>query len=146
VSPSGQNPSHPSVRGILETSLYVNDLQRSAQFYGNLFGFEPLIMDDRLCALSVGNGQVLLLFRKGASRRPGTTAGGTIPPHDGRGEMHVAFAIESSDLSRWEEELMSLHIGIESRVAWPEGGTSIYFRDPDNHSIELASPGTWTIY
>jgi catechol 2,3-dioxygenase-like lactoylglutathione lyase family enzyme len=72
-----------SLEGILETSLYVSDLDRSARFYQTLFGSKELVRDDRLCALSIGSTQVLLLFQKGASLKPGVTPGGTIPPHDG---------------------------------------------------------------
>jgi catechol 2,3-dioxygenase-like lactoylglutathione lyase family enzyme len=38
---------------------------------------------------------------------------------------------------------------LESRlhlVALHRGGTSLYFRDPDGHLLELATPGLWTIY
>ncbi|MDF2970539.1 MAG: glyoxalase, partial [Microvirga sp.] len=37
-------------------------------------------------------------------------------------------------------------IPIESRVTWPRGGTSLYFRDPDGHVLELATPGLWATY
>jgi catechol 2,3-dioxygenase-like lactoylglutathione lyase family enzyme len=37
-------------------------------------------------------------------------------------------------------------VGIESEVQWDLGGTSLYFRDPDGHSVELATPGVWPIY
>ena len=36
--------------------------------------------------------------------------------------------------------------GIESEVNWDRGGTSIYFRDPEGHSVELATPGVWEVY
>ena len=136
----------PRVGGILETSLYVSDLDQSARFYRELFGSKELVRDDRLCALSIGSNQVLLLFRHGASAKPGVTPGGTIPPHDGHGELHMAVAIGREDITRWEERLRSLNIAIESTVHWPDGGTSLYLRDPDNHSIELATPGTWEIF
>ena len=32
-------------------------------------------------------------------------------------------------------------IAIEGRTKWPRGGESIYFRDPDGHLVELATPG-----
>jgi catechol 2,3-dioxygenase-like lactoylglutathione lyase family enzyme len=31
-------------------------------------------------------------------------------------------------------------------MEWPRGGTSLYFRDPDGHLVELATPGLWSIY
>jgi len=37
-------------------------------------------------------------------------------------------------------------IPIEDRKTWDRGGQSIYFRDPDGHLLELATPGVWTIY
>jgi len=139
-------PDRPGIRGILETSLYVDDIDRSSRFYKPLFGCVELVRDDRLCALSMGDQQVLLLFRKGASKRPGVTPGGTIPPHDGQGDLHMAIAISGEDIEAWLLKLDSLGIPLESRVHWPRGGTSLYFRDPDNHSIELATPGTWEVY
>ena len=138
--------STPEFYGILETSLYVDDLDRSASFYTTLFGSVELVRDDRLCALSLGDHQVLLLFRKGASQRPGVTPGGTIPPHDGQGDLHMAVGIPATDLDAWRQKLDSLGISLESTVHWPKGGTSLYFRDPDNHSIELATPGTWEVF
>jgi catechol 2,3-dioxygenase-like lactoylglutathione lyase family enzyme len=37
-------------------------------------------------------------------------------------------------------------VEIISRMSWPRGGESLYFRDPDNHVLELATPGIWPIY
>ena len=39
-----------------------------------------------------------------------------------------------------------LHSMIEARPDWPKGGKSIYFRDPDNHLLELVTRGTWKMY
>jgi catechol 2,3-dioxygenase-like lactoylglutathione lyase family enzyme len=136
----------PSVSGILETALYVEDLQRSTQFYQSLFGMELLAADERLSALSVAGRQVLLLFRKKASLHPTVLPGGTIPPHDGDGHLHMAFAIPATELEAWEDLLREKKVPIESKVAWERGGQSLYFRDPDGHVIELATPGIWSIY
>ncbi len=135
--------SAPEVTHVLETSLYVADLERSCAFYQGLFGFPLFLHDERMCALGVPGRQVLLLFRDGASRQPSRTPGGVIPPHDGRGTLHLAFAITDDDLPRWEARLAAHGIGVESRVAWPSGSTSLYFRDPDAHSLELATPRLW---
>src|SRR4051812_35945314 len=131
----------PSTNGILETSLYVADIRRSVRFYENLFAF-PVISDfpdGRGCALAAGPQQVLLLFRKGASRA-------ITSPHDGDGELHLAFAIPVAELSRWEAWLAENDIPIEERHEWERGGVSLYFRDPDRHLLEVVTPGLWSIY
>ncbi len=136
----------PQVTGVLETSLYVADVERSKRFYQVLFGFEVLLEDDRLSALAVDGKQVLLLFRKKGSVNSVVIPGGTIPGHDGSGEQHMAFSIAGSQLEAWRNRLQEQGIAIESTVRWPRGGESLYFRDPDNHLMELATPGVWSIY
>jgi catechol-2,3-dioxygenase len=131
---------HPNTEGILESSLYVTDVARSAQFFEKLFGF-GVISDfgERGCAMKAGNRQVLLLFKKGGSR-----AGPT--PHDGDGELHIAFAIPTAELANWEAWLAENGIAVEEKHAWESGGHSLYFRDLDRHLIEVATPGVWSIY
>lgn len=137
----------PRVMHILETSLYVADLDRSQDFYERLFGFPCFLRDARMCALGVPGAQVLLLFRQGGSLAPSPAPGGTtIPPHDGQGRLHLCFAIPADDLSGWETRLAAQGVAIESRVMWPRGGVSLYFRDPDGHSLEVATPGLWPNY
>ena len=136
----------PPVTGILETALYVEDVERSRQFYERLFGFEVLVADERLCAMSVADRQVLLLFKKGASTQSALLPGGAIPGHDGEGTTHFAFSIAAADLPAWEARLEAEGVPVESRVTWGRGGQSLYFRDPDGHLGELATPGIWAIY
>ncbi|MBS0262749.1 MAG: VOC family protein [Planctomycetes bacterium] len=131
---------------LLETALYVGDLPRSREFYSTLFGFEVMTQDDRFCAFSVPGRGVLLLFLQGATRSAVASPGGLIPPHDGSGQTHLAFAIAANELPVWEARLAEQGVPLESRVTWPRGGTSLYFRDPDEHLVELATPGVWPIY
>jgi catechol 2,3-dioxygenase-like lactoylglutathione lyase family enzyme len=130
----------PKTEGILETSLYVDDVARSAHFYEKVFGF-PVIADfsGRGCAIDAGIRQVLLLFKKG-----GSTA--IQSPHDGYGELHLAFAISATELASWEGWLAENGISVEEKRTWERGGQSVYFRDPDRHLIELATPGVWSTY
>ena len=130
----------PKTGGILESSLYVSDVPRSVRFYEETFGF-GIISDfgERGCAMRTATHQVLLLFKKGASLA-------TQSPHDGDGELHVAFAITSAELANWESWLQTKGITVEERRTWELGGCSLYFRDPDRHLIELATPGTWSVY
>jgi catechol-2,3-dioxygenase len=136
----------PKLNHVLETALYVDDLGRAAGFYADILALAPLYADERLRAFAVGGRSVLLLFRRGASLETMRLPGGTIPPHDGSGPLHVAFAVAADDLAQWEERLREHDIAIEGCTDWPRGGRSIYFRDPDGHLLELATPGLWSIY
>jgi catechol 2,3-dioxygenase-like lactoylglutathione lyase family enzyme len=130
----------PSVDGLLESSLYVSDVRRSIAFYERVFGFRVISnFGARGCAMQAGDRQVLLLFAKGGSRD-------TTTPHDGDGELHLAFAIAADQLAAWEERLAGNGIAIEEKREWERGGVSLYFRDPDRHLLELATPGVWSIY
>ena len=129
----------PELTGVVETALYVDEVERSARFYKSLFGFEPLVEDPRMHALSVGGRQVLLLFKKRGSLEIST-------PHDGDGNLHVAFAIPASELEGWRRVLEEKKIPIEEETRWERGGRSLYFRDPDGHLVELVTPGCWAIY
>jgi len=133
----------PQVQAVSETALYVADVARSARFYEDVLGFRRLSGDDRFCGLRVASGQVLIVFRKGGSSNPVTTPGGVIPPHDGEGQLHLAFSIPAADFANWETHLHDKGITIESVVEWQGGLRSLYFRDPDGHLIELATPGLW---
>jgi catechol 2,3-dioxygenase-like lactoylglutathione lyase family enzyme len=136
----------PKLDGILETALYTDDMVRARRFYEDVMELEAIFADDRLCAYGVAGRDVLLLFKRGTTRETVTMPGGTIPGHDGSGPLHVAFAIGREELDEWERRLTSQRVEIEGRTDWPRGGRSIYFRDPDGHLLELATPGLWTVY
>ena len=136
----------PKIAGVLETALYVENLNRAAAFYENVLGLKPVNQDQRFAGYVAGPRSVLLLFKRGSTRETVHIPGGTIPPHDGQGTLHVAFAIPTDELDAWEQHLKSHDIAIEGRTDWPRGGKSIYFRDPDDHLLELATPGLWPNY
>ena len=136
----------PTIGRVLETSLYVDRLDRAVEFYERIFGFAKLLSDDRFCAFDISGQQVLLLFAKGKATAPVSIPGGIIPPHDGQGQLHLAFTMEAADEDAWAERLSTAGVEIESRVQWPRGGHSLYFRDPDRNLLELVSPGCWKIY
>ncbi|PYR35378.1 MAG: glyoxalase [Acidobacteria bacterium] len=135
----------PRVRRILETALDCDDLPRTAAFYAHLLDVTPMLDSERLVAIDAGEGTVLLLFQRGAAGDL-ETPGGVIPGHDSGGPGHLAFAIDVAALPEWESRLQSLGIGVESRVTWERGGVSLYFRDPDNRSVEVVTPGIWPCY
>ena len=133
-----ERASAPRIGGVIETALYVDDLARSQAFYQDLLGFTVAMAPiDRMVVLNITDDQVLLLFKKGASREATVLPFGTIPPTDGAGRLHVAFGVTPSDIDAWERRLSDAGVDVESRIDWPEGGCSLYFRDPDGHAIEL---------
>ena len=136
----------PRINGVVETCLYSADLPRSVRFYQDQLGLRLLESGERLCVFNVADKQVLLIFRSGGPLKLIPTSGGMIPSHDAAGQLHVAFAVSKEDLRVWEKHLIARGVPIESRVNWPKGGLSIYFRDPDNHLVELVTPGIWEVY
>jgi catechol 2,3-dioxygenase-like lactoylglutathione lyase family enzyme len=138
------NPA-PPVHGVVETCINVADVRRAREFYESVFSLEVMVGDDRFCALRVGK-DVLLLFVRGGSSHPVLTSGGMVPPHETVGAGHLAFAVSSETLPDWRMRLRQRGVEIESEVRWERGGTSIYFRDPDNNLLELATPGIWANY
>jgi catechol 2,3-dioxygenase-like lactoylglutathione lyase family enzyme len=86
----------------------------------------------------------LLLFKLGGSTSGEATPGGFIPPHDGRGQLHLAFGIEPGEVEGWREKLRLKGVEIESEVN-ANGGHSIYFRDPDGHCLELGTAQLWQV-
>ena len=44
------------------------------------------------------------------------------------------------------ESLESRGVEVVREVEWELGGRSLYFRDPDGHLLELATPGVWEVY
>lgn len=126
----------PKLIGVLETCLYVADTELSQRWYEKIFGLSLVASDGkRLRAMQVKEAQLLLLFKKGGS-----------PDHDGQGQNHLAFATSVADLPVWERWLAEHGIAIEERKQWQFGGQSIYFRDPDGHLLELATPGIWPVF
>lgn len=136
----------PRINAILETVLYVADLDRAAAFYADVIGLPKMLEEPRLRAFDVSGRGVLLLFRQGETTEPVHIPGGTIPPHDGAGPAHMAFQIPTEDLDAWRNYLIGAGVEIESEMRWSRGAHSLYFRDPDNHCLELATPGLWPGY
>jgi len=105
-----------------------------------------MVSDDRLCAFRAGDKEVLILFLSGSDPKGTRLTFGWLPPHGTTGSSHIGFAIPENGLTSWKAKLKELKIPIESELTWPEGGTSVYFRDPDNHLLELITPGVWDNY
>ena len=129
---------------ILESALYVDDLEAAAAFYGGVLGLEIITQaEGRHVFFRCGHG-VLLIFNAAATEiPPAPEARLPVPPHGSRGPGHLCFAASAEEIDRWRAEFQSQGIAIEADFEWPKGGRSIYFRDPSGNSLEIAEPRIW---
>ena len=136
----------PPIGGVLETAVYADDLARAHRFYGDLLRLERVLDTPRMMTYAVAPAQVLLVFRRGMTRGDTETPGGIVPGHHSEGPAHFAFAIAAAAYDAWRAFLLTQGVRITSEVAWPKGGRSLYFNDPDGNVLEMATPGLWPNY
>lgn len=129
---------------ILESALYVTDLDAAEAFYSDLLGLECVgKVAGRHVFLRCGGG-ILLLFNAEATRQPPPPGARLpVPPHGAAGEGHLCFAATTEEIEAWVALLSSKNVAIEADFEWPNGGRSIYFRDPSGNSLELAEARIW---
>lgn len=131
----------PEIRAVVETAIYVDDLDAAERFYGEVLGLPVIRREEgRHVFFRVGDTGVLLAFCPSA-----TLKGDILPPHGASGPGHFALGIDRRALDAWRERLTGHGVTIEQEVEWPSGGRSIYFRDPAGNSAELVTPGIWDL-
>lgn len=123
---------------IKETCLYVQDLARTKAFYHDKLGLEVIgEVANRHIFFRAGT-SVLLCFVPEASAKSAV-----LPPHFGHGNLHLAFETTPEDYAARKAEIEQLGISIELEYDWGRGFRSFYFRDPDNHVLEVVMTGMW---
>ena len=131
----------PRLEAVMETSLYVTDLDRAVEFYRDVLGLrvanDEYFEEGRGAAFLVGP-TVLLIFRAEA-----TLKGGRLPPHGTTGPGHVAFRVAADELPVWRKHLIEHDVKIEQEFSFSGQPPSIYFRDPDGNVLELAVATIW---
>lgn len=129
--------------GILETVIYVDDLEAARAFYGDVLGLEPFtVVEGRHIFSRCGN-QVFLIFNPAATRVVNETAAIVVPAHGADGPGHLCFRATGEEIEQWRAKLERAGVEIEADFEWPQGGRSIYFRDPAGNSLEFAEPRIW---
>lgn len=137
---------------ILESALYVTDLDAAEAFYAEVLGLEKIGgVANRHVFFKCGPG-VLLLFNAEATRQPPPPGAKLpVPPHGTAGEGHLCFAATADEIEGWKTHLEAKNIAIEADFEWPpkpgqdRGGRSIYFRDPSGNSLEFTEPKIWNL-
>ncbi|MCB9557622.1 MAG: VOC family protein [Deltaproteobacteria bacterium] len=124
--------------GVLETSLYVRDLDGAAAFYGEVLGLR-LIGEEpgRSLFYRIASGSLLLLFVAEA-----TAQGGSLPGHGASGPGHCCLRASQGCYRALRERLASAGVDIEHDAKWP-AGQSFFFRDPDGNLLEIAECDIW---
>lgn len=127
---------------ILETALYVNNIDEAEKFYVDILGLEVVKRSQSIPArdLFLRCGDTMLLLFNPEQTKIDT---GIVPTHGVTGEGHMAFGIPETDFEKWEEYLIENRIEIEKKVNWERGTRSIYFRDPSRNSLEFISKKHW---
>lgn len=135
----------PDFSGVLETSLYVDDLDAAERFYAEVLGLPKILsVPGRQLTFRCQESVLLLFNPRRTEREQVVINGGTIPRHGARGPGHVAFRVAKRELEAWRQHFRAVGVVVESEVSWPTGAHSIYFRDPAGNSLELATPDLWT--
>ncbi|TXK45922.1 glyoxalase [Pontibacter qinzhouensis] len=123
---------------IKETCLYVTDLERTKAFYSQQLGFAVIGEVTGRHVFFRAGASVLLCFIAAASEQAGT-----LPPHFGEGQLHLAFEVEKEQYEPWKQKIISQGIALEQEYDWGNGYLSFYFRDPDQHLLEVVMSGMW---
>lgn len=134
----------PGLSGVLETAVYVDDLDKAEGFYARVLGLPKIFTQPGRLLAFRSHESILLVFNPARTEREQLSVNGAIIPlHGTHGAGHVAFRVRENEITTWLNHLHSSGVKIKSEVTWPNGARSIYFRDPAGNSLELATPKMW---
>ncbi|MDW6025630.1 VOC family protein [Mesorhizobium sp. BAC0120] len=129
---------------ILESALYVTDLVAAEAFYRDVLGLALVgKVEGRHAFFRCGNGILLIFNAEATEVPPAPDAKLPVPPHGSRGPGHLCFSATAEEIERWKAVLTAKGTAVEADFEWPQGGRSIYFRDPSGNSLEFAEPRIW---
>ncbi len=124
------------IAGVLETCLYVLDLEAAKRFYQGLLGMELFAeQPGRHLFFRAGWGVFLVFNPEATQQETG------LPPHGAHGSGHVCFRVAAEELQDWAEKLRAHGF----QVTWAEwkAGRSLYVHDPAGNLVEFAPAAIW---
>ncbi len=121
------------LEGIDHVALAVRDVERSANWYVEVLGFERLHEDMwNGIPTFIGKGNTAIaLFPANSNTRSTSSTRGDIRM------LHLAFRANRDGFLAAQEELKRR--GIKFEFQDHEISHSIYFRDPDGHELEITT-------
>src|SRR5258708_3478729 len=127
------------IQAIIETAIYVDDLQAAETFYRTVLGL-PVIGKEpgRHVFFQVGEGNVLLAFLAEA-----TLKGDLLPPHGTTGPGHFALGIEAEAFDAWRKSCTAKMWPLKKRLSGREEASPFTFviLQGDRTAIELILGG-----
>src|SRR5262245_46685285 len=101
---SNQSKRNPGMTGVLETSLYVDNLHTAEHFYGDILGLKKIFtVPERQLVFRCDDSILLIFDPTHTERNEMTINGGKIPLHGTRGAGHMAFRASKEQLNAWRE-------------------------------------------
>lgn len=122
-----------TISGLAEAAVYVANLEKARAFYKEVLGLVETAVFADAAFLQTGPHSTLILF----DREKLTNRDSVIPGHGADGPGHFALAIPPEEMDAWRARLEAHGVAIEHEQDWPQGTHSLYFRDPDQNSLEL---------
>ena len=117
-----------NIRGVYEVAIKVRNLARSEPFYKQVLELEEGLRDQKRpwLFLRVGGPAGMIVLQEDESDWP---------------IQHFAFAVDRADIDKAADLLRAKGIDVEGPIfhEWMPA-YSIYFSDPDGHSLELCAP------
>ena len=123
---------------IKETCLYIDDIDKTEQFYHGLLGLPIINRAENKHIFFRAGSSVLLCFIADDSKNKISP-----PPHYGSGKLHLAFETTSEEYESWKTQIIGSGIEIIDEVIWQNGKESFYFHDPNGHVLEIVPEGIW---
>jgi catechol 2,3-dioxygenase-like lactoylglutathione lyase family enzyme len=137
-------PKAPPPSAMLETAVYVDDLDAARRFYEEFVGLEMFQhVEGRHMFFRVGAASVLLVFVPDRTEEPPKNPAMPVPPHGARGPGHACFSMTRENIAAMRTRLEAAGVTIDTAFDWPNGAHSLYVRDPAGNSIEFAEPWLW---
>ena len=107
----------PALGGVLETAVYVDDLDNAERFYAGVLALPKTFTEPGRLLVFRSAESILLVFNAQHTERDQIVInGGRIPLHGTHGAGHVAFRVAEKKLDVWRSHLHAAGVKIESEV------------------------------